>query len=76
MRDILPSVSEIDEQIAAARENIRELIEQAAAYSGAAAEELVAQRVNDQEALLQFLIKRRVELSTKEQARQYKGEMK
>ena len=40
MHDILPSVSEIDEQIAAARENIRELIEQAAAYSGAAAEEL------------------------------------
>ena len=75
MRDILPNVSEIDEQIAAARENIRELIEQAAAYSGAAAEELVAQRINDEEAPLQFLIKRRVELSTKEQARQYKGEM-
>jgi hypothetical protein len=36
MPDILPRIAEIDDRIAAVRENLRELVEQAAAYSGAA----------------------------------------
>jgi hypothetical protein len=38
MPDILLNLAEIDERIAAASENLRELVEQAAAYSGAADE--------------------------------------
>ena len=41
---------EIDARIAAIRENLRELVEQAAAYSGAADDELVSRRIADQEA--------------------------
>ena len=46
----IPDFAEIDERIAAARENLRELVEQAAAYSGAADEELMSQRITEQEA--------------------------
>jgi len=49
MRDIRPTIAEIDDQIATARDNIRELIEQAAAYSRAAEDDLVAQRAAVQE---------------------------
>jgi hypothetical protein len=45
---ILRNVAEIDDRIAAARENLRELIEQAAAYSGAADEDLMSQRIAEQ----------------------------
>jgi hypothetical protein len=45
------------------------LIEQAAAYSGAADDDLVAQRIADQEARLERLTKRRDELSKKTDAR-------
>ena len=62
MRDIRPTIAESDEQIATARDNIRELIEQAAAYSRAAEDDLVAQRIADQEELLALLTKRRGEL--------------
>ena len=62
MRDIRPTIAEIGDQIAAARDNIRELIEQAAAYSGAADDDLVAQRIADHEELLALLTKRRGEL--------------
>jgi hypothetical protein len=37
--DIPPNIVEIDERIDVARENLRALVEQAAAYSGAADEE-------------------------------------
>jgi hypothetical protein len=62
MRDIRPTIAEIDDQIATASDNIRELIEQAAAYSGAADDDLVAQRIAAQEGLPALLIKRRGEL--------------
>jgi hypothetical protein len=63
MPDILPTLTEIDDRIAVARENLRELIEQAAAYSGAADENLMSQRINDQQALLERLTRQRDELS-------------
>lgn len=63
MRDILLNIAEINDRIAAARENLRELVEQAAAYSGAADEDLASQRIAEQEALLERLTKRRDELS-------------
>ena len=63
MSDILLTIPEIDERIAAIRENLRELIEQAAAYSGAADEELAAERISEQEEELERLTKRRDELS-------------
>jgi hypothetical protein len=46
-------------RIAAIRENIRELIEQAAAFSGAGDEARTADRIADQEAQLSALIKQR-----------------
>ena len=55
----------IDDQIAAIRENLLELIEQAASYSGAADNNLMAQRVTDEEARLKLLTKRRDELFEK-----------
>jgi len=60
--DIPRSIAEIDARIAIVRENLRQLIEQAAADSGAADEELMAQRIAEQEALLESLKKRRAEL--------------
>jgi len=54
-----PSLRELDERIAAIRENIRELIEQAAAFSGAGDEARTADRIADQEAQLAALIKQR-----------------
>lgn len=57
------SVSEIDERIATVRENLRQLVEQAAAYSGAADEELAAQRISDQEEELERLTKLREEIA-------------
>lgn len=62
MPDISGSIEEIDARIATLRENIRELVEQAAAYSGAADDELIAQRIADQEEQLDILTKRRAEL--------------
>jgi len=61
--DTLLTIAELDERIAAARENIRDLIEKAAAYSGAADEELTSRRIAEQEAELELLTKRRDELS-------------
>jgi hypothetical protein len=63
MPDILLNIAEIDERIAAVRENLRELVEQAAAYSGAADEELMSRRIAEQEAELELLTKQRDKLS-------------
>jgi len=63
MSDGRPNLAELDKRIAAARENLRELIEQAAAYSGAADEELMSERIAKQEAQLKLLTKQRDELS-------------
>jgi hypothetical protein len=56
------SVAEIEERIATLRENLRQLIEQGAAYSGAADDQLSSQRISDQEVELELLTKRRDEL--------------
>jgi hypothetical protein len=63
MPHILPDLTEIDDRIAGVRENLRELVEQAAAYSGAADENLMSQRIDEQEALLDRLTKQRDEFS-------------
>ena len=47
--------SEIDEKIAIASENLRDLLEQAAARSGAADEELLSQRIAEQTERLETL---------------------
>ena len=62
MADIAESIEEIDARISTVRENLRELVEQAATYSGAADEELSAQRIAEQEAQLDVLTERRAVL--------------
>jgi hypothetical protein len=59
MIGIPPNVADLDRRIAAVRENIRALIEQAAAYSGAADDELASRRIDEQEALLARLVNER-----------------
>ena len=58
-----PTIAEIDYRIAIVRHNLRELVEQAASYSGASNEELMSQRIAEQEAKLELLKKQREELS-------------
>ncbi len=53
------SLSELEREIDAVRENIRELIEQAAGFSGAADDEQAATRLAEQEARLARLIQER-----------------
>jgi uncharacterized small protein (DUF1192 family) len=53
------SLAELEERIAAARDNIRQLIEQAAAYSGAEDEDRNADRLARQNEDLERLIKQR-----------------
>jgi hypothetical protein len=55
MPEILPSLAEIEDRIAVARENLRELTEQAAGSSGAADEERAAERIADREEELKSL---------------------
>lgn len=55
-------LAEVDERLSAVRDNLRDLVEQAAAYSGAAGEELMSERIAEQEAQLEALTKRRDEL--------------
>ena len=62
MPEMSPNLAEIEGRIAVLRENIRELVEQAAAFSGAADEELVSQRIAEQEAQLELLTRQRDEL--------------
>jgi hypothetical protein len=58
-----PTMTELDERIAIIRQNISELIEQAAAYSGAEDEARNADRIAEQEQELAKLIERRNALS-------------
>jgi hypothetical protein len=53
------TLGEIDIRIAVIRENLNELVEQAAAYSGVADEERTADRIADLEAKLEELLKMR-----------------
>ena len=62
MPDILLNLAEIEDRIAIVRANLRELVEQAAAYSGAADEDLTARRIAEQEAELELLTKQRDDL--------------
>jgi len=52
-------LAELNDQIAAIRNNLRELTEQAAARSGAADENLAADRIAEQETQLASLLKQR-----------------
>jgi hypothetical protein len=59
------SVAELDERIRITRENIRELVEQAAAFSGAEDEERNADRIAQQTEELDRLTKQRDALTKK-----------
>jgi hypothetical protein len=53
------ALDEIDRKIQIVEDNLRDLIEQAAAFSGAADEERAAERIADQQAKLDALLKER-----------------
>jgi hypothetical protein len=53
------ALADIDKRIQIVEDNLRELIEQAAAYSGAADEERNADRIADQQAKLDALLRER-----------------
>ncbi len=59
MTDDEADLIELDRRIATVRENIRILVEQATAYSGAADEARTADRIADQESRLAELVKQR-----------------
>jgi CYTH domain-containing protein len=52
-------LAEIEKRIQVVEDNLRQLVEQAAAYSGAADEERNADRIADQQAKLEALLKER-----------------
>jgi hypothetical protein len=56
-------LAEIVERLSIAQENLRQLTEQAAGYSGAGDEELAAQRIKDQEDEIARLTELRAELT-------------
>jgi hypothetical protein len=53
------SLAELDERLSVVRDNLRELVEQAAGYSGAADEERTNSRIADYEAQLEQLTQQR-----------------
>jgi hypothetical protein len=57
------TIAELDDRIAITRQNIRDLVEQAAAYSGAGDENRTADRIAEQEQELAKLIEQRDALS-------------
>ena len=57
-----PSLAELEQRIAIARDNIRQLIEQAAALSGAEDEDRNADRIAQQQEELDRLVKQRDQL--------------
>ena len=59
------TLAEIDRRIQIVEENLRQLIEQAAAYSGAADEERNADRIAEQQAKLDALLAEREALLQK-----------
>jgi hypothetical protein len=59
------ALADIERRIQIVEDNLRELIEQAAAYSGAADEERNADRIADQQAKLDTLLKEREALLAK-----------
>jgi hypothetical protein len=63
MPDPLLNIADIDARIEIVKDNLRELVEQSASYSGAADEDLMSRRIAEQEAELELLRKRRDELA-------------
>jgi hypothetical protein len=61
-----PSLADIERRIQIVEDNLRQLQEQAAAYSGAADEERNADRIADQQAKLDALLKERDALLSKD----------
>lgn len=57
-----PAIAEIDSRIAITRDNLRGLVEQAASLSGASDDDLMSQRIAEQEAKLELLKKQREDL--------------
>jgi hypothetical protein len=53
------ALEELERRIAIVRDNLRELIEEATAFSGAANDTLISGRIADQEAELAALLKER-----------------
>jgi hypothetical protein len=64
-KDTSISLPDLDDRIAIARDNIRQLTEQAAALSGAADEERAANRIAEQQDELDRLVKQREALVKK-----------
>jgi predicted RNA-binding protein len=62
MSAVPPTLAELDDRIAIVRGNLRDLVEQATSFSGAADEERMSQRISEQEAKLALLRKQRKEL--------------
>ncbi|TDR85463.1 hypothetical protein [Enterovirga rhinocerotis] len=58
-------VPELDDRIAILRGNLRDLVEQASGSLGAAAEELLSERIADQQAELDRLLDRRNGIASK-----------
>ena len=65
----MASLEDLDQRIAIVRDNIRELTEQAAAYSSAEDESLAADRIAAQEQSLSELLKEREALIDSERKR-------
>ena len=59
------ALAEIENRIQLVQDNLRQLVEQAAAYSGAADEERNADRIANQQAKLDALLKEREALLSK-----------
>jgi hypothetical protein len=59
MPDEMLSLAELEQRIAIARDNLRQITEQAAAQSGAGDEDRNADRLNEQQAELDRLLKER-----------------
>jgi hypothetical protein len=58
-----PTITELDDRIAMIRRNISDLVEQAAAYSGAGDESRTADRIAEQEQELAKLVELKTTLS-------------
>lgn len=59
LRAAAPKITPYDDRIAMARDNLRQLVEQAASSAGAANEELLAQRISSYEDRLKDLYRQR-----------------
>jgi hypothetical protein len=53
------NLAEIDDRLSVVRDNLRDLVEQAAAYSGAADEDRMSDRIAEQEEKLEELTRQR-----------------